>query len=666
MNKNIVKLLKTLIYNPSFESIFKYKFLSNQNLDSSKYSMICHNFSINLSTKQKLIVPNLFLENNDAELFKQFLQELEQSYDFSLKQEQKFKNLDKQNKDNAVIIKNTKMLGLRLINFFNDIQKRNKKILKKDKKNELKEQIQKLDLNKIHYEDFFPKARNLKRKITFFIGPTNSGKTYNAINELVKYKNGVYLAPLRLLALEGQDEIRSRGLDCSFITGEEKDIVPNAKFIAQTVETFNFNKEVDAILIDEIQMLEDKNRGWAWTQTIIGAPSKNIILTGSLDAKYIVQEIANLLGDELEIIELKRYTTLIPNSEPISIKNENDIAKLEEGTAIITFSRKNVLHFKSFFEKANIPVAIIYGNLSPEVRREEARKFREGICKYLISTDAIAMGLNLPIKQIIFAEVSKFNGEEVVELTASEARQIAGRAGRFGKYPEGYFTAMNRQDIKFLISKLGKLDIIPFKLYIKPSLEQVLSISDVMGTKNLLFILKKFEKITNTSGTKHYHCFDVDALTPVLNIIDSLDLSIEQKMFFIEIPLDYKNETVMNYFKSWIMDFINKKQIIPKNFFNYNDKTFNNNNLLAAENNIKLLTAYLWMSQRLNDFAPHKNMAIELKKKNNEYIIECLSKSIDSSKKCEVCNILLPINFIHKKCEACFNKHWDDDIYPIF
>jgi hypothetical protein len=220
---------------------------------------------------------------------------------------------------------------------------------------------------------------------------------------------------------------------------------------------------------------------------------------------------------------------------------------------------------------------------------------------------------------------------------------------------------------------MDRFSHMPFKMYIRPNVDQVLQISEMIKNTNLYKILKTFEKITNKNDIEHYQAFDVDALLPALQIIDSYEISLEEKMFFLEIPLDYNNEVIMNYFNSWMRAYVENTEIKPAQFFPYNNKKFNNDNLLAAENNIKLLTAYLWIANKIEKTAPYKKKAMELKKENNDYIIECLSQNIDASKKCEVCSVPLPADFIHKKCEDCFNSRrssfvqefYDMEIYAI-
>ncbi|NOR55815.1 MAG: helicase, partial [Sulfurovum sp.] len=134
------------------------------------------------------------------------------------------------------------------------------------------------------FKNLFPLARALKRKIVFHVGPTNSGKTYAALKELESAVTGYYLAPLRLLALEGYENLRKNDIHASLITGEEEIIDEESTHISSTIEMMNGSVEVDVCVIDEIQMISDRDRGWAWANALMGVPAKKVILTGSANA----------------------------------------------------------------------------------------------------------------------------------------------------------------------------------------------------------------------------------------------------------------------------------------------------------------------------------------------------------------------------------------------
>ncbi len=91
----------------------------------------------------------------------------------------------------------------------------------------------------------YPLARSLNRKLEFYVGPTNSGKTYNAMQKLKEANSGLYLAPLRLLALEGYEDLKASGLEASLITGEEQMLNEDAAHVCSTIEMLDFDLDVD-------------------------------------------------------------------------------------------------------------------------------------------------------------------------------------------------------------------------------------------------------------------------------------------------------------------------------------------------------------------------------------------------------------------------------------
>lgn len=70
--------------------------------------------------------------------------------------------------------------------------------------------------------NWYTSARAINRKIVFHSGPTNSGKTYHAMERLLTAKSGVYCGPLKLLAAEVFHKANLRGTDCDLVTGEER------------------------------------------------------------------------------------------------------------------------------------------------------------------------------------------------------------------------------------------------------------------------------------------------------------------------------------------------------------------------------------------------------------------------------------------------------------
>jgi ATP-dependent RNA helicase SUPV3L1/SUV3 len=282
------------------------------------------------------------------------------------------------------------------------------------------------------YPDTFQKARHLQRSVTLFVGPPNSGKTHAAFERLAQAHDGAYLAPLRLLALEGRDRLVARGVACSLLTGEENVPAPGARVVSSTIEMVGTTKPIEVAVIDEAQMIFDASRGWAWTQAIVAVPANEVIIICSAYAVATLENLLRLCGERCEVrhFERKQHVEMLPAPVPISA--------LKKGDAVVAFSRREVLMLRDQVAANGHPVSVIYGALPPEVRRREAERFAHGASHILVATDAIGMGLNLPIRRVLFSTMVKFDGQEDRALEVSEVHQIAGRAGRYGMHEEGF------------------------------------------------------------------------------------------------------------------------------------------------------------------------------------------------------------------------------------
>lgn len=304
------------------------------------------------------------------------------------------------------------------------------------------------------YQDWFPHARAHKRSFILHVGPTNSGKTHDALNAMMAASSGCYLAPLRLLALEVGEDMRDAGIPCDIMTGEDQDHQPHAKHMSSTIELMNANKHYDVAVIDEAQLIADNNRGGAWLTAIMGVDADIIHVCMAPEALEIVERLITLCCDDYTVVKHERKTPLIVDNGFVKINNKN--YKPMKGDAIIAFSRKSVLKIAAKLEIHGTRASVIYGALPWRVRKEEARKFRDGETSVVVSTDAIGMGLNLPIRRIIFSDISKYNGSCVDNLKASEVKQIAGRAGRYGIYDEGHVVGTQRYYTKFINDAINK------------------------------------------------------------------------------------------------------------------------------------------------------------------------------------------------------------------
>ena len=499
------------------------------------------------------------------------------------------------------------------------------------------------------FKSLFPLARSLRRKLTLHIGPTNSGKTYTALQKLKEANTGYYLAPLRLLALEVYEDMNRSNLGASLITGEEQILSSTSTHISSTIEMLNFDVEVDVCVIDEAQMIDDRDRGWAWVNAIIGTPAKEVILTASNDAKEAIIALAAYLNEELNIVEFSRKNPLVLLEHPL--KDE----QVSAGSAIVAFSRRDVLNLKQRF-LGRFSVSVVYGNLSPEVRREEARRFREGESELLIATDAIAMGLNLPIKTILFSASSKFDGIKNRDITPNEIKQISGRAGRFGLEEMGYTGALDDRVLRVIKRGFNK-DVASIKLPLRvmANLEHVKLISTLLEENSLRDTLEFFVKNMQFSGP--FLATNLDDMLEACKIIDSFNLDIVTKYHLACAPLSLSSPYIVNVFESYLLLLENNQTIRYTPPLLKNTLAHTNDELLRAEDMVKEISLYLWLSFR---FAEH---FVDVQKANDArvFLNNYISKTLQSGhirKNCRECGVSLKANSPHSICDRCFKRFY--------
>ena len=287
-----------------------------------------------------------------------------------------------------------------------------------------------------HYRDLYPLARKMRRRFILHLGPTNSGKTYEGVGRLRGARHGIYLGPLRLLAAEQFDALNRADVPCSLVTGEEQIRVPGSRVQSSTVEMADLRDHYDVAVIDECQMISDRDRGGAWTAAILGLCADEIHACASPDAEALLTRIIEECGDEVSIVRHQRKTPLMVERAAFEFP-----ASVRPGDALIVFAKARVHAVAAELKRKGFRVSLIYGALPPDVRRDQADRFLQGDTDVVVSTDAIAMGMNLPIERVVFLESEKYDGDITRPLTDAEIKQIAGRAGRYGQYDVGYVNA---------------------------------------------------------------------------------------------------------------------------------------------------------------------------------------------------------------------------------
>ena len=230
-----------------------------------------------------------------------------------------------------------------------------------------------LDAIPEHYRDLYPLARRMRRHFYLHLGPTNSGKTYEGVQRLHGARQGLYLGPLRLLAAEQFEALNLADVPCSLVTGEEQIRVPFSRVQSSTVEMADLQTHYDVAVIDECQMIADRDRGGAWTAAILGLCADEIHACASPDAEALLTRIIEDCGDELTVVRHERMTPLEVEKEGFQFPTS-----VRPGDALIVFSKARVHAVAAELKTRGYKVSLIYGALPPDVRRNQADRFHRG------------------------------------------------------------------------------------------------------------------------------------------------------------------------------------------------------------------------------------------------------------------------------------------------
>jgi ATP-dependent RNA helicase SUPV3L1/SUV3 len=467
------------------------------------------------------------------------------------------------------------------------------------------------------YPDTFDIARRMQRTVTLYVGAPNSGKTYAAFERLAQAQQGAYLAPLRLLALEGRDRLVGRGVPCSLLTGEENVPVENSRVVSSTIEMVNTNKPIDVAVIDEAQMLFDLYRGWAWTQAIVAVPANELIIICSAYAVPAIESLLGLCGERCTVrhFERKQEVQLLPAPVPI--------AALKHGDAVVAFSRREVLMLRDQIAAAGHPVSVIYGALPPEVRRREAERFANGATHILVATDAIGMGLNLPIRRVLFSTMSKFDGQGDRTLEVTEVHQIAGRAGRYGMHDEGFVGVLREAEptaARTLKELLPKSPRAPrdFKAAVAPNWWHIDTIAQRLGLKKLHAVLLVFMDQLLLDNAH----FEVAELEQMLVLAEQLDraaggLPLKSRFIYAQAPVDSRTDSQVQEYLDWASRHALSGTVGAPWFL---DDVDEHSRLDRMEQALRSCTLWLWLDLRFPGVYGHVAAVGDLRSRLNDGI----------------------------------------------
>ncbi|KAK2920307.1 ATP-dependent RNA helicase SUPV3L1, mitochondrial isoform X2 [Channa argus] len=461
--------------------------------------------------------------------------------------------------------------------------------------------------------NWYAEARAIHRKVVFHSGPTNSGKTYHAIQRYLAAKSGVYCGPLKLLAHEIFEKSNNAGVPCDLVTGEERIFMDSegraAGHVACTIEMCSVTTPYEVAVIDEIQMIRDLSRGWAWTRALLGLCAEEIHVCGEPAALDLIRELMYTTGEEVEVHTYQRLT-------PFSILDHavDSLDNLRPGDCIVCFSKNDIYSISRQIEARGLECAVIYGSLPPGTKLSQAKKFNDpdDPCKILVATDAIGMGLNLSIKRIIFNSLVKPNvnekGEKQMEtISTSQALQISGRAGRFSsKFKEGEVTTMHRDDLPVLKEILSH-SVDPIETAgLHPTAEQIEMFAYHLPDATLSNLVDIFVSLSQVDGL--YFVCNIDDFKFLADMIQHIPLNLRSRYVFCTAPINKKQPFVCTSFLKfarqfsrdepltfdWVCRHVSWPVAPPKNI----------KDLVHLEAVHDVLDLYLWLSYRFMDMFP--------------------------------------------------------------
>ncbi|KAK3294880.1 P-loop containing nucleoside triphosphate hydrolase protein [Chaetomium fimeti] len=496
--------------------------------------------------------------------------------------------------------------------------------------------------------EWYPATRMMQRTVHLHVGPTNSGKTYNALLALENSRTGIYAGPLRLLAHETYSRFTAKDKPCALITGEEMRI-PSDKsdtwFHSCTVEMAPLNARVDVAVIDEIQMIADDDRGWAWTQAFLGVQAKEVHLCGEERVVPLIQDLCARIGEKCVVHHYKRLNPL----EVMDKSMKGKFTNLQKGDAIIAFSKVAIHQLKVGIEKATgRRCAIVYGSLPPETRASQAALFNDPNNEYdfLVASDAIGMGLNLEVKRVIFESSFKFDGVSFRHLTTPEIKQIGGRAGRYRtaaqaikgdttKPPPGLVSTLDDEDLEN-VGKAFKLQPGPIPTAgLFPPASVIERFHSYFPAKTpISFVLARLREIGRLSP--RFHMCNFNEALAIAEIIRDYDLSITDRCVFIKVPInlrDPKQVRALQSFANCVAE-LGSGRLLDFDTFDLNVLDEVRPSMAAEqakylqrlESLHQTITMYLWLSYRYQGVFQSQNLAFKVKTLVEEKIANHLEK----------------------------------------
>src|SRR6478609_7446149 len=309
--------------------------------------------------------------------------------------------------------------------------------------------------------------------------PTGSGKSliaaavhFKAISE---GRRSFYTCPIKALVSEkffdlcrelGPDQVGMMTGDAT-VNRDAPVICCTAEILANIALRNGGEADVDYVVMDEFHYISDKERGVAWQVPLLTLPQVRFILMsatlGDVSAyeKLLVErtgaEVVTVRSGERPVPLYFEYQekllqeatqTLITQRgapETAQILLSLDFCSKEEKKAIAeavqgeSFRSPNG---KEMLKLLRHGIGLHHAGLLPRYRLLVEKLAQRGLLKLICGTDTLGVGVNVPIRTVLFTKLCKYDGEKVRILTVRDFQQIAGRAGRKGFDEAGYVVAL--------------------------------------------------------------------------------------------------------------------------------------------------------------------------------------------------------------------------------
>ncbi|MGI8686098.1 MAG: DEAD/DEAH box helicase [Acidimicrobiales bacterium] len=311
--------------------------------------------------------------------------------------------------------------------------------------------------------------------------PTGSGKSLVAVGAhlaaLAAGRRTFYTAPIKALVSEKFfDLCATFGTDdVGMMTGDSS-VNPKAPIICCTAEILanmalrdGASSTVGQVVMDEFHFYADSDRGWAWQVPLLSLPNAQFLLMSATlgDVTGLADDLTRRTGRPTALVTNTtrpvplhyswRTTPLHETLEellatqqaPVYVVHFTQAAAVERAQALMsvnvcTKEEKEAIaaligdfHFTTAFGRilgryVRHGIGVHHAGMLPKYRRLVERLAQAGLLKVICGTDTLGVGINVPIRTVLFCALSKYDGEKVRLLSAREFHQIAGRAGRAG------------------------------------------------------------------------------------------------------------------------------------------------------------------------------------------------------------------------------------------